>query len=211
MQLTSTNFADGEAIPERCAFGVPDSVTHMSFGSNHSPQLSWSELPPGTRSLVVTCIDPDVPSVADNVNQEGRTIPADLPRVDFTHWVMVDVPPTLNGLDEGACSTGVIAGGKRDTPGPAGSRQGLNDYTGFMAGDPDMRGNYLGYDGPCPPWNDERLHHYRFTVYATDLDRCPVEGLFTTADVLAAIDGHVLGEASLTGTYSLNPAVRDDA
>ncbi len=211
MQLTSTSFADGDPVPERCAFGVPESVTHMSFGSNHNPQLSWSALPPGTRSIVITCIDPDVPSSADDVNQEGRTIAADLPRVDFTHWVMVDIPATLHGLDEGECSTGVFAGGKPETPGPAGSRQGLNDYTGFMAGDPDMRGNYLGYDGPCPPWNDERLHHYRFTVYATDLARCPVEGLFTSADVLAAIAGHVLGEASLTGTYSLNPAVRAGA
>lgn len=42
---------------------------------------------------------------------------------------------------------------------PAGSRQGLNDYTAFMAGS-EMAGDYFGYDGPCPPWNDERLHHY---------------------------------------------------
>ena len=68
-----------------------------------------------------------------------------------------------------------------------------------------MRGDYCGYDGPCPPWNDERLHHYRFTVYATDLERCPVDGRFTAANVLAAIAGHVLAEASLTGSYTLNP------
>ncbi len=208
MKLTSKTFADGDAIPERCAFGVPDTAVHMGFGSNHSPQLTWLELPAGSRSLVLTCIDPDVPSSGTNVNQEGLTVPADLPRVDFTHWVVVDIPATVEGLEEGECSTGVIAGGKREPPGPAGARQGLNDYTGFMASDPDMRGDYLGYDGPCPPWNDERLHHYRFTLYATDLDHCPVEGKFTTADVLAAIAGHVLGEASLTGTYSLNPTVR---
>lgn len=208
MKLTSTTFADGDAIPERCAFGAPDTVTHMRFGSNHNPQLAWTGLPSGTRTLVLTCIDPDVPSSPEGINQEGRTVPADLPRVDFTHWVMVDIPASRSGLDEGECSTGVIAGGKRETGGPDGARQGLNDYTGFMAGDPDMRGDYLGYDGPCPPWNDERLHHYCFTVYATDLDRCPVEGHFTTADVLAAISGHVLGEASLTGSYTLNPAVR---
>ena len=207
MKLTSTSFGDGDRIPERCAFGVADTVTHMRFGSNHNPQLTWSELPDGTRSLVLTCIDPDVPSSPEGINQEGRAVPADLPRVDFTHWVMVDIPPTRSGLEEGECSDGVIAGGKRDTDGPDGARQGLNDYTGFLASDTDMRGDYVGYDGPCPPWNDERLHHYRFTVYATDLERCPVEGKFTTAEVLAAVAGHVLGEASLTGTYTLNPDV----
>jgi len=44
--------------------------------------------------------------------------------------------------------------------------------------------------------------------YATDLERCPVDGAFTGADVERAIAGHVLAEARLTGTYSLNPSVR---
>ena len=71
-----------------------------------------------------------------------------------------------------------------------------------------MAGQYFGYDGPCPPWNDERLHHYHFVLYATDLARCPVEGAFTGQQVRTALAGHVLAEAKLTGTYSLNPAVR---
>jgi hypothetical protein len=70
-----------------------------------------------------------------------------------------------------------------------------------------MGGLYFGYDGPCPPWNDERLHHYHFVLYATSLVRCPVEGAFTGIQVEAAITGHLLAEARLTGTYSLNPAV----
>ena len=69
-----------------------------------------------------------------------------------------------------------------------------------------MGGQYFGYDGPCPPWNDELLHHYHFVLYATDLARCPVEGAFTGQQVEQAIAGHVLAEARLTGTYSLNPA-----
>ena len=68
-----------------------------------------------------------------------------------------------------------------------------------------MEGTYHGYDGPCPPWNDSLIHHYVFTVYATDLERCPVDGGFGGPDVLAAIEGHVLAKASLTGTYTLNP------
>ena len=71
-----------------------------------------------------------------------------------------------------------------------------------------MGGQYYGYDGPCPPWNDERLHHYRFTLYATDLARCPVDGAFGCADVQQALQGHILDEASITGSYTLNPALR---
>lgn len=68
-----------------------------------------------------------------------------------------------------------------------------------------MAGDYYGYDGPCPPWNDAIVHHYVFTIYALDLDRLPLEGRFTGAQVREAIEGHVLDQASLTGTYTLNP------
>jgi phosphatidylethanolamine-binding protein (PEBP) family uncharacterized protein len=71
-----------------------------------------------------------------------------------------------------------------------------------------MSGVYLGYDGPCPPWNDAIPHHYHFVLYATDLERCPVEAAFSGAEVEAAIAGHVLAESRVTGVYSLNPAVR---
>ena len=69
-----------------------------------------------------------------------------------------------------------------------------------------MAGRYFGYDGPCPPWNDSIPHRYIFTVYALDVERCPVEGDFDGRDVLSAIRGHVLDESSITGIYSLNPA-----
>jgi Raf kinase inhibitor-like YbhB/YbcL family protein len=86
-------------------------------------------------------------------------------------------------------------------------RHGLNDYTGWFAGDSDMEGKYFGYDGPGPPWNDELVHRYQFTVYALDVPRLTIEGEFNGADVLAAIQGHVLDEATITGTYTLNPEV----
>ncbi|MEE8118521.1 MAG: phospholipid-binding protein, partial [Gammaproteobacteria bacterium] len=88
---------------------------------------------------------------------------------------------------------------------PEGSRQGLNDYTGWFSCDAEMGGDYFGYDGPCPPWNDSLLHHYHFVLYATDLDRCPVEGKFTGGDVEEAIKGHVMAETRVVGTYTLNP------
>jgi len=207
MQLHSNDLTDGHPIDPRFAFGKLDDQAPMAFSDNLNPHLAWSGVPAGTRSFVVVCMDPDVPSVADDVNQEGKTLPADMPRVDFCHWAMVDVPAELTELATGSCSDGVTPGGKRQPAGPDGTRQGLNDYTAFMAGNEDMKGQYFGYDGPCPPWNDERLHHYIFTVYALDTDRLELPTPFTGHDVVEAIAGHVLDQASLTGTYTLNRAL----
>ena len=208
MKLTSESFGQNERIPERCAFGVPCPEQHLKLGENRSPQLSWSDIPADARSLVLLCVDTDVPSSMDDFNQEGRTISAELPRVPFIHWVMTDIPATDGELAEGECSDGVTPGGKDVPPGPPGSRQGVNDYTGFMAGDDTMAGNYFGYDGPCPPWNDEIVHHYRFKLFAIDLESCSLAGDFTANDALTAIRGHIIDQIELTGTYSLNPDVR---
>ena len=70
-----------------------------------------------------------------------------------------------------------------------------------------MRGDYFGYDGPCPPWNDEIVHHYIFTLYALDVERLPIEDKFTGAQARAALHGHILAQARLTGLYTLNPQV----
>lgn len=208
MKLRSDSFEDGQAIPGKFAFCVPDASAHVKLADNHNPHLAWGGAPSGTKSFALICVDPDAPTKPDDVNQEGRTVPASLPRASFFHWAMVDIPPDVKEIAAGSCSHGVHAHGKKHPPGPGASRQGINDYTGWFAGDKDMAGHYHGYDGPCPPWNDSIPHHYRFTVYATDLARCAVEGEFTAQQVLAAIKGHVLGEASLTGVYTLNPSVK---
>ena len=208
MKLTSQSFRDGGAIPGRCAFAVPDEASHVRLSGNRNPELSWAGAPAGTKSYALLCIDPDAPTRPDDVNQEGRSVPRSLPRAEFMHWAIVDIPASVTRLDEGACSQGVTPRGKKQLQGPAGSRQGLNDYTGWFAGDKDMAGTYLGYDGPCPPWNDELPHHYRFEVHALDLAHCPVSDPFTVADVRKAIAGHALARAHITGLYSLNPAVQ---
>jgi len=206
MKLQSRDLADGRPIAERFAFGRPDPQQHMQLSDNLSPHLAWSDVPAGTRSFALLCVDPDVPSVADDVNQEGKTLPADMPRVDFFHWVMIDIAPEIRELATGQCSDGVEVGGKKHPPGPAGTRHGLNNYTQFLAGS-EMEGEYFGYDGPCPPWNDARLHHYVFTVHALDVERLELDDPFDGPAVRAALAGHVLAEASLTGTYTLNPEV----
>ena len=78
----------------------------------------------------------------------------------------------------------------------------------WFASDGDMSGDYFGYDGPCPPWNDERVHRYIFTLYALEVPRVAVQGNFGAPDVLVAIAGQVLAQASIAGIYSLNPSVR---
>ena len=206
MKLWSESWINGERIPTRFAAGRPEPAGGVGFSDNLSPHLAWSEVPAGTRSFALICHDFDVPSRGDDVNQPDREIPADLPRVDFFHWVMVDLPPTLGAIAEGQFSRGFTAHGKPG-PGiaaPAGARHGLNDYTGWFAGNPEMAGDYFGYDGPFPPFNDSLIHHYVFTVYALGIARAPVEGRFTGPQVREAIYPHILAEATHSGTYTLN-------
>lgn len=209
MHIRSQSFHDMQPIPSQFAFGKPGPEGEPCvLSDNHSPHLAWGDAPAGTRSFALSCIDPDVPSVGDDVNQADRHVRADLPRVEFVHWLMVDIPPECRELGAGSCCDGITARGKREPFGPPGARQGLNDYTGWFAGDADMGGDYLGYDGPCPPWNDERLHHYHFRVYALDVPTLGLEPGFSLADFRRAIDGHVLDEAQIVGTYTLNAALR---
>lgn len=209
MKLWSDAFQHGSFIPGEFAFGIMDPATHVALSGNRNPHLAWSDVPAGTRSFALICHDVDVPSRGDDVNQENKTVPADLPRVDFFHWVMVDLPAGLASIESGEFSDGVTPRGKAGpgVPHHDGVRHGINDYTGWFAGDPQMAGEYFGYDGPCPPWNDTIVHRYVFTLYALDIERVPVDGSFTGQQVRDAIKGHVLAEAALMGRYTLNPAM----
>jgi Raf kinase inhibitor-like YbhB/YbcL family protein len=208
MKLSSRSFENGRRIPARFAFGKHDPSSHLTLSDNWNPHLEWRELPGGTKSLALVVHDPDVPSRPDDVNKEGRVISAKLPRVDFFHWALVDLEPQPGAIQEGEFSRGITPRGKPGPEAPRGARQGLNNYTQWFAGDEQMRGEYFGYDGPCPPWNDALLHHYHFTLYALDVDRCPVSGKFTGEDVRRAVEGRVLGKASIVGTYAINPEVK---
>jgi len=209
MKLSSRSFRDGGVIPGRCAFAVKAPVGRLRLSQNLNPELHWHDVPAAARSLVLLCTDADAPSPKPaNVNTEGTALSAKLPRGEFVHWVMVDMPPTTTGIAEGACGSGITPRGKRQPDGPEGSRQGINSYTAWFAGDKDMEGPYFGYDGPCPPWNDSIPHHYRFELLAVDLERCPVDGEFTAEQVRRALDGHILASAAISGRYALNPLIR---
>ena len=202
MRLSSTSLQNGHPIAAEFAAGDA-----AGFAPNRNPQLAWSEVPEGTRSFALLCVDPDVPTVPDTVGRQDCTVPRDQPRADFVHWAMADIPAALREIAAGSCSEGFTVKGKTTPAGPAGSRQGLNDFTGWFAGNPDMAGAYLGYDGPYPPFNDERLHRYFFRVFALDVATIELPTPFTAGDLHRAMQGHVLAEATLHGTYTLNPAL----
>jgi Raf kinase inhibitor-like YbhB/YbcL family protein len=208
MQLTSTSFSDNMPIPGEFAFAVIDPTSHVALSSNRNPHLAWSDVPAGTQSFVLICHDPYVPSRGDDVNQEDREVPATLPRVDFFHWLLLDIPAATREIVAGSHSDGVTPRGKAGPAAPGGMTHGINDYTNWFAGDEQMNGNYYGYDGPCPPWNDALMHHYVFTLYALDIPELPKDLPLNGPNIRLAIANHVLAEASLTGSYTLNPKLR---
>ncbi len=217
MKLWSDSWTNGDRIPTRYAAGQPDGQGAATFSDNLNPHLAWSDVPAGAKSMVLICHDFDVPTKGDDVNQPGREVPADLPRRDFFHWVLVDLPPLPTVIAEGEFSRGFVARGKSGphiTATPVGgamdgnarsiARQGLNDFTGWFAGHAEMAGHYFGYDGPFPPFNVSLVHHYVFTLYAVSVPKLAVEGAFTGDQVRRQLAGRVLAEATFSGTYTLN-------
>ena len=152
--ITSAAFADHGDIPAR----------HSGPGGNVSPPLSWSTLPEETVSLAVICEDPDARG----------------PEEGFIHWILFDVPPTIQGLPEGITPASL----ERQVPG---ALQGVNTF-----------GN-VRYDGPAPPPGDGS-HRYQFQVYALDrwLDLRPGVTILAVLDVM---EGHIVGKGELVGLY----------
>lgn len=145
---------------------------YSCFGENLSPPLAWTGVPPGTQSLVLLVDDPDS-------RPPG-----------FVHWVIFNIPPTAAGLPEGMPAEPELGDG---------TRQGNNDFAPYGPGTfPGGASIHLiGYDGPCPG----NEHRYVFALYALDaaLDLAPEA---TMAQVLDAMEGHVLAQAELVGLYA---------
>jgi Raf kinase inhibitor-like YbhB/YbcL family protein len=203
MRIRSDSFEPGQPIPATYAVGAPD-----GFGGNRNPHLAWDDVPAGTRSFALLCIDPDAPTDPSLAGKDGVEIPVEHPRGAFHHWTVADLPATCRAIAEGSASDGVTKGGKRMPPGPAGARQGRNDYTGWFAGHPELAGDWRGYDGPYPPPNDLRTHRYFFRLFALDVATLDLPDGFDAAALLRAIQGHVLAEATVWGSYALHPHAR---
>lgn len=207
MHLRSDSFQPYDFLDVRLAFGKHHPTDHFALSDNRNPHLAWSGVPEGTRSFALICVDPDVPSRGDDVNQEGRTVPLDLPRAEFFHWVLANLPADLREIPEGSHSAEVTPRGKAPGPSPHGGVQGVQSYTGWFEGDADMGGIYAGYDGPAPPWNDERVHGYRFQVFALDTT-LELPERFDGPGLRAAMEGHVLAKGEIIGLYAINPSAR---
>jgi Raf kinase inhibitor-like YbhB/YbcL family protein len=113
MIVTSSDFSQGQMIPDRFS----------CQGDNVSPALSWSGVPAQAKSLALVVEDPDAPSGT------------------FIHWIVVNLPPKIQGLAEGG-------------PLPAGAQEITNS------------GGRKTYMGPCPP---SGTHHYHFKLFALNV------------------------------------------
>lgn len=149
MQLTSAAFEAGTEIPTQ----------YTSEGKDLSPDLSWSDAPKSTKSFVLIMHDPDAPRTGG-----------------FTHWVVYDISPQTNRIEENVSNQEQI---------PGVGTHGKNDAS------------KLGYVGPAPP---SGVHRYFFRLFALDssLDLSPGA---THKQVSAAMRGHILAQAELMGTY----------
>ncbi|MCI0688571.1 MAG: YbhB/YbcL family Raf kinase inhibitor-like protein [Sporichthyaceae bacterium] len=142
--MTSTAFAEGEPIPS----------VYSCRGRDVSPPLAWSGIPSDAAALALVVDDPDAP------------------RGTFTHWVVVDFPPSTAALAEGEV--------------PSGGIQAVNS-----AGD-------ARYLGPCPP---SGTHRYRFTVYALS-ERLGLEAGAGLQEAQRAITEGAIAQGTLTGTFA---------
>jgi Raf kinase inhibitor-like YbhB/YbcL family protein len=157
--LTSTDIDEGEKMPLPQASGI-----FGAGGEDASPHLRWEGAPEDTKSFVVTCFDPDAPTGSG-----------------FWHWVVFDIPATVNELPTGA--------GSQDGAGlPEGAGQTRNDA------------NLPGFLGAGPP-PGHGAHRYVFAVHALDVEHTGADANATPAFVGFTMFGHTVGRALLTATY----------
>ncbi len=193
----------GGAIPAEQAVCLPtaDGKSDAS-GKNQQPKISWSGAPKGTESFAIFMMDPDVPADFTNAGKEGKIISKTAKRQDFYHFGVVNIPASATEYQAGDEGT------------PIANDMGMNKYVTPVN----------AYGGPCPPWNDVRIHHYHYIVLALDKD-APIHVVHpiahakqTSADepniaknTFNRLIGskHVLAKGTVIGTYTLNPALGD--
>ena len=142
---------------------IPTSAVYTGAGGqNVSPDLSWDAPPAGTKSLAITCYDPDAPTT-----------------VGFSHWVMFDLPPDLRSLAAGAGAPGKA---------PKGAVLGFTDYGesayGGMApppGDPPHRYHFTVWALDVPQLQsgpNTTYAKFRFLIRGHVLAQGVLTGLF---------------------------------
>ncbi len=151
-KLTSPSFPAMGEIPRR----------HTCEGEDVSPELRWSGVPEGAKSLVLIVDDPDAPDPA-------------APKMTWVHWVLYEIPPDATALPEAVPAAKL----------PPGTKPGQNDW------------KRTGYRGPCPPIGRHRYFHKLYALGEPLGDL----GQTTKAELERAMQGKVLAQAELVGTY----------
>jgi Raf kinase inhibitor-like YbhB/YbcL family protein len=152
MSIASGDFADGAQIPAihnypRCG------------GGNISPELHWSGVPANAKSLALTMIDISVkPS-------------------QWSHWIVVDLPPSTAGLARGQSAL------------PAGAKAVASNF-----GD-------AAYDGPCPP-KGTGVHRYVFTLWAMPVATTTLAPDLKASEIAPTLSRTAIAHASVTGTVT---------
>jgi len=205
LKLKVDSVKTGKMIPAKYAFCMPAAEGHAGSSTNISPAISWSKGPKGTQSYVVILNDTDSPKEnRDKMNKEGMTVPGTSARQTFFHLVLADIPANVLSLPEGAASDARVPHGKAAAQIKVGV-PGLNDFTKAFAANDALKGKYYGWDGPCPPWNDENLHHYHFMVYALSVKTLNLGADFDGPAAMEAMKDKILAEGKLGSGYSTNP------
>jgi Raf kinase inhibitor-like YbhB/YbcL family protein len=158
-EVISGDVADGEMLTDG---QVADFMGYS--GQNLSPQLSWAGFPPETKSFAITVHDPDAPTGSG-----------------FWHWLIVNIPASVNELATGAGTEG-------SSDAPNGSLQLRNDAGTW------------GYVGAAPPTGD-RPHRYVHTVHAVDVERLDVEASSAAAIAGFNLRFHAIGRAQIVPIF----------
>jgi Raf kinase inhibitor-like YbhB/YbcL family protein len=162
MVLTISAWPDGGQIPAK----------HTQAGEQVSPELKWTNVPPGTQSFVVNMLDPDV-----SIQRGTETQP---------HWIVWNIPATATGLPEG-----VKAGAEL----PDGTRQ-------ISASGPNYRGPGAAAAGPLHHYTFEVYALDTKLDVTPSVGATPIAAaLETRATVMKAMQGHVLGKAVYVGLF----------
>jgi Raf kinase inhibitor-like YbhB/YbcL family protein len=206
LKVSVDGVESGKMLPTKYGFCMPAAQGHVAPGPDISPRISWSKGPAATKSYAIILHDTDSPAEQrEKMNKEGEKLTSAVPRRNFYHWILVDIPANVTSIAEGADSNARVVHGKPATPAAAGGVRGLNDFTKVTAANEALKGQYYGYDGPCPPWNDENVHHYHFTVYALSVPTLGLGKEFDAAAALAAMKDKTLAQGELPAIYTTNP------
>jgi Raf kinase inhibitor-like YbhB/YbcL family protein len=144
MEISSPAFADGGKIPDK----------YTKYGANLIPPLEFADLPENAMSLVLIVDDPDAP------------------KGTFTHWLLFNVDPETEEIEEDAV--------------PANALEGRNDY------------GEAAYGGPKPPSGE---HRYFFKLYALNAMLSLKSGV-SRDELEEAMENHLISEATLMGRYA---------